>query len=284
MNITSKQQAFDLLENSGETMPCEAIKYLYDHEPDEEILQKIIYHLNNGYDWDMLNDDNINDALWYAIVAENHLDLRFVDALITLFSKPEYIDLDYLNEQALYLTGLLCEKFGEDAAKKIIDIIAKKVKENAFHNYLFLADALYFLDKEKYSETVLRLLDNADCPSIDFLVSEIASAGFTNILPRVKELITIFKENKAPDYKIKQLEEAILYSNNDFGKPYFKTRSDWEQHYDHFISEKGYRKRSQRIQQSLKAMLGDIGRNEPCPCGSGKKFKRCCIDKYKNIL
>ncbi len=25
-----------------------------------------------------------------------------------------------------------------------------------------------------------------------------------------------------------------------------------------------------------------IGRNEPCPCGSGKKFKRCCIDKEKD--
>lgn len=23
-----------------------------------------------------------------------------------------------------------------------------------------------------------------------------------------------------------------------------------------------------------------IGRNDPCPCGSGKKFKRCCIKKY----
>jgi len=22
-----------------------------------------------------------------------------------------------------------------------------------------------------------------------------------------------------------------------------------------------------------------IGRNEPCPCGSGKKYKKCCIDK-----
>ncbi len=21
-----------------------------------------------------------------------------------------------------------------------------------------------------------------------------------------------------------------------------------------------------------------IGRNDPCPCGSGKKFKKCCID------
>jgi uncharacterized protein YecA (UPF0149 family) len=23
------------------------------------------------------------------------------------------------------------------------------------------------------------------------------------------------------------------------------------------------------------------GRNEPCPCNSGKKFKKCCIDKIR---
>lgn len=22
-----------------------------------------------------------------------------------------------------------------------------------------------------------------------------------------------------------------------------------------------------------------VGRNEPCPCGSGKKFKKCCLSK-----
>jgi len=29
----------------------------------------------------------------------------------------------------------------------------------------------------------------------------------------------------------------------------------------------------------LTAPKPDIGRNDPCPCGSGKKFKKCCIDK-----
>ena len=24
-----------------------------------------------------------------------------------------------------------------------------------------------------------------------------------------------------------------------------------------------------------------VGRNDPCPCGSGKKFKHCCIDKFR---
>lgn len=28
-------------------------------------------------------------------------------------------------------------------------------------------------------------------------------------------------------------------------------------------------------------MSDKIGRNEPCPCGSGKKYKKCCMDKDK---
>ena len=27
------------------------------------------------------------------------------------------------------------------------------------------------------------------------------------------------------------------------------------------------------------AVSNKIGRNEPCPCGSGKKYKKCCMDK-----
>lgn len=25
--------------------------------------------------------------------------------------------------------------------------------------------------------------------------------------------------------------------------------------------------------------LKDVGRNDPCPCGSGDKFKKCCLRK-----
>ncbi|MGH7271990.1 MAG: SEC-C metal-binding domain-containing protein [Polyangiaceae bacterium] len=26
-----------------------------------------------------------------------------------------------------------------------------------------------------------------------------------------------------------------------------------------------------------------IGRNDPCPCGSGKKFKKCCVDQAPRL-
>ncbi len=31
-------------------------------------------------------------------------------------------------------------------------------------------------------------------------------------------------------------------------------------------------KRASTVQSSLR-----VGRTEPCPCGSGKKYKRCCL-------
>ena len=30
--------------------------------------------------------------------------------------------------------------------------------------------------------------------------------------------------------------------------------------------------------QTVRHALSKVGRNDPCPCGSGKKFKKCCIE------
>lgn len=30
-----------------------------------------------------------------------------------------------------------------------------------------------------------------------------------------------------------------------------------------------------------KSKFQDAGRNDPCPCGSGKKYKKCCMGKMK---
>lgn len=36
-----------------------------------------------------------------------------------------------------------------------------------------------------------------------------------------------------------------------------------------------------RKQQSNAPRSGKVGRNDPCPCGSGKKFKKCCLGKLE---
>ena len=42
------------------------------------------------------------------------------------------------------------------------------------------------------------------------------------------------------------------------------------------LKEKSVELKEKRLARSV-ASFGKIGRNEPCPCGSGKKFKRCCM-------
>jgi SWIM/SEC-C metal-binding protein len=39
----------------------------------------------------------------------------------------------------------------------------------------------------------------------------------------------------------------------------------------------------QRLLNPPKPIQADpkVGRNDPCPCGSGKKFKKCCMNKQQ---
>jgi len=36
---------------------------------------------------------------------------------------------------------------------------------------------------------------------------------------------------------------------------------------------------SSKVKAGLRAVSGKLGRNDPCPCGSGKKYKKCCLGK-----
>jgi hypothetical protein len=30
--------------------------------------------------------------------------------------------------------------------------------------------------------------------------------------------------------------------------------------------------------------MANTGRNDPCPCGSGKKYKKCCLPKEEAVM
>ena len=36
-------------------------------------------------------------------------------------------------------------------------------------------------------------------------------------------------------------------------------------------------KRGERIVRGFKELIEKLGRNDPCPCGSNRKFKNCCM-------
>jgi tetratricopeptide (TPR) repeat protein len=43
-----------------------------------------------------------------------------------------------------------------------------------------------------------------------------------------------------------------------------------------FYEERGDLGKAERYKRIFERLQGKIGRNEPCPCGSGRKYKKCC--------
>ncbi len=56
--------------------------------------------------------------------------------------------------------------------------------------------------------------------------------------------------------------------------------SDWELWINSLASAFGARLRPDGTMRgkSFKKNYTDVSRNDPCPCGSGKKFKKCCMN------
>jgi uncharacterized protein len=46
--------------------------------------------------------------------------------------------------------------------------------------------------------------------------------------------------------------------------------------YRHFQTHRSLEKQSPSNSSTFRRAMPKIGRNDPCPCGSGKKFKQCC--------
>lgn len=45
------------------------------------------------------------------------------------------------------------------------------------------------------------------------------------------------------------------------------------------INDAGIGRSKYTARRKVRAIMVKIGRNDPCPCGSGKKYKKCCLEK-----
>ena len=66
------------------------------------------------------------------------------------------------------------------------------------------------------------------------------------------------------EYNYSLLENLMEYLNSPF--------EEWG--YDIELKRWNYKKTS---------LYKNVGRNDKCPCGSGKKFKKCCLQKYNPV-
>lgn len=103
------------------------------------------------------------------------------------------------------------------------------------------------LENDKVPNTILERL-NKEFPNFMQVVNEILDKEYT-----FEELIQTYK----PDYLIQKIYSptTVLYSSELFTKTI------------DMIDEE---------QENPKPVIPKVGPNQPCPCGSGKKYKKCC--------
>lgn len=73
-----------------------------------------------------------------------------------------------------------------------------------------------------------------------------------------------------------ELEDADRFSTKVVTELLSEVHAYWDQNYLAFAQECRDVRKRERDRQQFVARNKDVGRNEPCPCGSGKKFKKCC--------
>ena len=287
-------QAFEILETQTSGIPWEAIEFLYEHPADPRIEKQILFALNNAYSEafvDPYTNTFLDTVLWYAIVAENHLSESLMDPVIRLYTTSEE-DWDFLNEQGIVLVGKLAKKYGDKFIGRVIDAIELSLLDGKKTPTLFLHDAFFFCDLPQYQQRLHKLIFDSDYQWKDPLLVTVGSIKDASVVPILEEYIASFpEEDELDNWEAANLREArevlrIQKGESDLKqlRPFSEERKDWKTHLKqferHFDSEPEPKlpltnERFKEIPAGVKKKK--IGRNAPCPCGSGKKYKKCCL-------
>lgn len=136
-----------------------------------------------------------------------------------------------------------------------------------------------YLEKEKNNyEKILSEPDKVHEGTLSELAAEFDMDGvlFTGFLDGINTSLKnrLDIESLTEDTSIKlEIDYELLYFNM------LDAKADWLYklpQWNNILSEDKRRQITKEYRQSKIITNVKIGRNEPCPCGSGKKYKKCC--------
>lgn len=294
MEITSLEQAIEIVETQKYDVPFEAIEYLYNCNDSATIVDKFCYWLDNAEIEEVCCTEEgvwLNAPLWFTVAVENHLSERLVMPICMYFTNPENdCPFDYLNEELIRLVFLLSQKFGEPVAKKFFEAAHTAEMQRLDCNYFFLLDnSACFIEDKAYLIAKIRevLRIELDCGLLWGLI--ITEQNLVSLVPDIQELVEKM-DKKGLDTS--ELEETLdILANKDRSNSGHvcseEEIKDWVARLELASPDFEYeeldlpsfsipeRKPAPKM-IAVTAKKDKIGRNDPCPCGSGKKYKKCC--------
>ena len=161
-------------------------------------------------------------------------------------------------------------------------LILNSLEQICVHNKITKNELYTFYDQilDKCLETK-DAINFIDSDFIAFLIIDTLQFKFVDLLPKIKilykkELVSLYISG---DYK--EIRKSFAKRNTKIGKQYNSKILDIFEIYkncifEDFNDDQEIEPIYQIAQNKPQANFPKVGRNDPCPCGSGQKFKKCC--------
>lgn len=136
----------------------------------------------------------------------------------------------------------------------------------------------YFLEEKDVYEKILKEKDNTITGTVSELakkygVSEVTFMGIVDgINTSLEKEIDAEKLDSDSEITLKIDFEKLYFNMHEAKADWLYNLSEWED----ILSEEKRKEISKEYRKSKTVTVEKVGRNEPCPCGSGKKYKKCC--------
>ncbi len=136
-------------------------------------------------------------------------------------------------------------------------------------------------EKDIYKNILEEKLDKLEGTSKEiadkFKVEPIILCGFFDgINDSLKEKIDVENLEEDTPLKLEIDFEKLLYNMHEAKAKWLYELKAWDEIFD---KEKKLEIRRKFQDDHTLRNTNKIGRNDPCPCGSGKKYKKCCLNK-----
>jgi len=153
----------------------------------------------------------------------------------------------------------------------VVEYVKTKGEKAFWKEYMELETSIYrdilARHKEEYIFTISDLAKKYNTTS-EFIM------GFVDgINDSLKNPLDLEKVTENEEIKLDLDLEKLYYNMLDAKAEYLYTLPQWD---GIFSVEKRKEIQKQYRESVIVRNENKIGRNDPCPCGSGKKYKKCC--------
>lgn len=283
---------------NAEGLPTETLNACVDNR--DETVPAFLALLTRAANGETVDDEEVS-ALFFIIhlLAEMGVTETF-EPLMRLFGREEEFVVKILGDATTETSHKVIISVFDGNVDALYEVMNNPAANEFIRNSAFRAWTYFVatgvIDRKEAEKYLIECYDDLRPRTEDYVwiswLDAIAMLGYENLRPLVMKA---FEAGfAAPTHMDMEdfdqvLEEALTQSDRETFlreqrlEPFtdtIGTLSKWYAFSEEFIRSK--RQYQDQVRKGNKDLASNpyrnVGRNDPCPCGSGKKFKKCCLN------